>query len=94
MWIFFFPGFAFYVVAEEEEGRALLESMKSLRPLIILMLLFVGISGVCFWLCENVSLDHDAKEVLWYTISLSSTHTILNNLNELCVTLFFIRTIL
>ena len=36
-------------------GREVLRAMKSLKPLIVLMFLFVSISGVCFWLCENLT---------------------------------------
>ena len=51
------PGLAFFILPGQEEGKALLQGMNSLKPLIILMFLFVSISGVCFWLCENIALS-------------------------------------
>ena len=51
------PGLAFFILPGQEEGKALLQGMNSLKPLIILMFLFVSISGVCFWLCETITLS-------------------------------------
>ena len=64
------PGFAFYVVPYMEGGEAVLSAMKSLKPLIMLMFLFVRYS-LCNFLClsdsvANIScfeliIDHKRK---------------------------------